>query len=220
MSVLKIGQPGREFMNPYKAYGIIIGATMIFFVFGILIGKLFFWENFSDLSRAEKALQIAQERYKKTPENPGVVTNLGWAYFQKGEYNKALVYYKQAVDKDAKYFPAHLNLGLAYMQTEKWDVAIEAFKKAVALESKSAVAHLNLGICYNKTAKYDEAIKELNIALKFNPGAVEIIYQLGYTYEKMGKLDDAKYQYESALQFDPKNTDSRKALERIKQTAK
>lgn len=216
MSVLSIGQPGKKNINPLVAYAIIVGVVALVFILGIAVGKLFFWNNYSSLSRAEKQLAIAQERLKKSPENPAVITNLGWAYFQKGDYNRALLYYKQAVDKDSKYFPAHLNLGMAYMQKEKWDVAIESFKKAIAIESKSAVAHLNLGISYNKTKKYNEAIKELTIADKLNPGSVEIIYQIGVAYEKLGNMEEAKYQYKSALDFDPKYLEAQKALDRLK----
>lgn len=205
MSVSLRERPAAQYINPYQAWALIFASALIFAAAGTIIGKTFFWNNNTGYESAlAKQLTVAQERTKTDPKSPGNWVNLGWIYFQQGQYNQALAQYKKAMDIDPNYYPAYYNLGLAYMQVKKYDLAAETLKKAVTLEPKSGVAFLNLGISYTQLGKYDEALKYLQQAYKFNSGSAEVLYQIGLAYEKSGRKEDAIYQYNAAVGFDPK----------------
>lgn len=217
MSVALRVRPQSHDINPYQAWAIIVVFTLIFFASGMLIGQVFFWNSSAGIQTAlAKQLTVAQERTKTDSKSPANWVNLGWIYFQQGQYNQALAQYKRAMDIDPNYYPAYYNLGLAYMQVEKYDLAAETFKKAVSLEPKSGVAFLNLGVSYNKTGKYEEALKYLQQAYKFNSGSVEVLYQIGFALEKTGRIEEAIYQYKSATGFDPNFKPAQEALARLK----
>lgn len=203
-------------IKPLKAYAIIAGFTIVVFALGITVGKAFFWNNYNKTPLADRLISANLEKVKANPKDPKALTDLGWSYFKKDEYNQALAYYKQALDQDKDYFPAHLNLGLAYTQVKKYDLAVESLKTAISLSPKSVTAHLNLGLVYNQTQKYQEAVNELSIADKESPGNVEIMYQLGLAYEGQQKYKEASDQYGGALKFDPKYTLAQQGLARVK----
>lgn len=206
-----------QYINPYQAWAIIVVAALIFMAAGTLIGKAFFWNYEAGVNSAlAKQQKVAVDRTKSDPKSPANWVNLGWVYFQQGQYNQALAQYKKAMDLDPNYYPAHYNLGLAYMQVKKYDLAAESLKKAVSIEKKSGAAYLNLGVSYNQLGKYDEAIKILQQAYKFNPGSVDVLYQIGVSYEKAGRKADALYQYKAALGFDPNYKPAKEGLARLK----
>lgn len=217
MSVVLRARPETQYVNPYLAWALIIASTLIFLVGGIVVGKVFFWNNNAGIQSAlARQLTVAQERTKTDPKSPANWVNLGWIYFQQGQYNQALAQYKRAMDLDPNYYPAYYNLGLAYMQVKKFDLAAETLKRAITLEPKSGTAFLNLGVSYNQLGKYDEALKYLQQAYKFNSGSVEVLYQLGYALEKSGRKEEAIYQYKAANGFDPNYKPAKEALARLK----
>lgn len=204
-------------IKPLKAYAIIISFTLIVSILGIMGGKSFFWNNYNRTPIEDRLISANLEKVKNNPNDPKALTDLGWSYFKKGDYNQSLAYYKQALDKDKNYYPAHLNLGLAYQQVKKYELAIGSFKTAISLNTKSDTAHINLGAVYNQSNKFQEAIDELNIADKASPGNVEVMYQLGFAYEGLQKFGEATDKYDGALKYDPNYEAAKQGLARVKE---
>lgn len=203
-------------IGPVRAYITLLAYILALFIIGILVGKLFFWNNYTKTSLADRQISTLQNKLQSSPKDAKTLTDLGWSYFQKGDHNQALNYYRQAIEVDNKYYPAHLNLGVTYLEAKKYELAIESFKQAITLSPKAPAPHLNLGIAYIQTAKYEEAVRELTLANDYQPGSVETLYQLGFAYEKLQKYKEAADQYNGALQFNPKYSQATDALTRIK----
>lgn len=199
----------------WKELVILLGCALIIFAAGQYVGIKYFWNQFDKTPLAEKQYQGALAKVKSTPNDPNSHIDLGWALFQKGQYNEALAEYKKATELDEKNFRAYLNLGLAYRQVEKMDIAITSLQKAVELNPKSYEAHYYLGLTYQTNGKNDQALAELQVADKLHPGSSQIIYDIGQTKEKMGDLDGAKYEYNFALQYDPNFAKAKDALSRL-----
>lgn len=210
-----VSQPTTQKIKPLVAYIIIVAYTAILFVIGIMVGKLFFWGDYNKYAAEDRQIQAVEARLSSNPKDTRTITDLGWAYFKKGDYNRALIYYKQALDLDGNYYPAQLNMGLTYLAEKKYDLAVEALKKAISLNPKGATAQVNLGIAYIQTHRYQEAVDQLKTADNANPGNVEIMYNLGFAYEKMQKYQEAANQYQSALQYDPKYAEAKQGLQRV-----
>ena len=134
---------------------------------------------------------------------PFQYNNLGLAYLKKGELEKAISEYKQALSIKSNYPEAHTNLGNAYFRKGRLDEAIAEHKEALAIKPNLAEAHNNLGLVYVKKGMLDEAISEYKKALDVNPNFVEAHTNLGLVYVKKGMLDEAIPEYKKALDVNP-----------------
>jgi tetratricopeptide (TPR) repeat protein len=84
------------------------------------------------------------------PENPFVKDTLGWVYYKKGLYPKAVNLFKEAIEKFNKEPRIYHHLGLAYLKQGDKEKAKEAFQAA-----------LNLGTDFPEKEDLEEALKEL-----------------------------------------------------------
>jgi type IV pilus assembly protein PilF len=76
-----------------------------------------------------------------TPHYP--LANLGWAYYNKGDYGKAQKYLKEALDLKPDFFIAQLNLGRTYLATGRLHSALSLFEQAAKTTQKTRVCFWN-----------------------------------------------------------------------------
>lgn len=108
--------------------------------------------------------------------------NLGLAYYNKGDYQKAIDSYLEALRLSPSYAICHANLALAYEAMSRWQLAIDAYKKAISYGPENPIAHLNLGKLYLKLNRTTEAAEELRQTIEIDPK--------GPFAEEAGKLLD------------------------------
>ncbi|HEC03928.1 MAG TPA: tetratricopeptide repeat protein [Phycisphaerales bacterium] len=83
---------------------------------------------------------------------------LGNEAFGLGDYNKAIEYYRLAVD-DRPTFAAYVNLGHCYMQLERWDDAASAYESAIQTKQDAVTADIwrSIGRARFEQHRYKEA---------------------------------------------------------------
>lgn len=199
----------------WKEVLIVLGCALIIFGAGQYVGMKYFWNQYDATPLTERQYQGAVAKVKSTPNDPNSHIDLGWALFQKGQYNEALAEYKKATELDDKNSRAYLNLGIAYKQVEKMDIAITSLQKAIELNPKSYEAHYYLGLTFQTNGKLNQAVEELQVADKLHPGSSQIMFDIGQTKEKMGDVEGAKSEYNYSLQYDPNFAKSKDALSRL-----
>jgi len=118
--------------------------------------------------------------------NPVAHNNLGVAYYQKSEWDKAIAEYQKAVTLRPRYADAYNNLGAAYAGKGKFDEAIAAHKQALAIKPDLLRAHLNLGVSYGKNGELDKAIEEYKAVLALDGGHATAHTYLAIAYYKQG----------------------------------
>jgi len=91
-----------------------------------------------------------------TPHYP--LTNLGWAYYNKQQYEISEKYYREAIGYDANYSPALRGLGRTCAAMGRIDEAITFYEKAVAKSPRFVDAYLDLGRAYGRSGDYDKAL--------------------------------------------------------------
>ncbi|MDA3780382.1 MAG: tetratricopeptide repeat protein [Bacteroidales bacterium] len=134
------------------------------------------------LQYANSSLQIYQQIYQQTSSGTGITLCLkekGLIYQESGEYNKAIEYSKQVLEKNKlannKYGISNslANLGKIYFQINKYDTALfyltETLKQKKLLNDSLDLSSTNryLGKTYLKTKNYLKAKKHLSSSLKF-----------------------------------------------------
>ncbi len=134
--------------------------------------------------------------------------NLGVAYYNLGQYEKAIEEFNKIVLIDSNHVQAHFNLGLAYSQVNHIDSAIQNFQKTISLDSTFYFAHTNLGFLYFIQKQYDKAIEILEQAIKINPRYDRVHYNLGNVYRELEMTDQAIREYQKAIDINPNYLDA------------
>lgn len=112
-------------------------------------------------------VKAANDLLYPTPEN--AYTNMGWAYFKKGDPIKAAESYQKAIEKNPKFSLPHHNLGLVYFSLDKVDDAISEYKIAIRFFPNYIDAHYNLGLAYLKLNKKSSAADEFKEVVRIAP---------------------------------------------------
>jgi hypothetical protein len=99
-----------------------------------------------------------------------LTTTRGLAYYRKGEHDRAIGDYSQAITLNSKYTAAYNNRGLAYRRKGEYDRAIADYDQAITLNSKYTLAYLNRAGAYKRKGEYDRAIADYDHALTLDPG--------------------------------------------------
>jgi tetratricopeptide (TPR) repeat protein len=95
--------------------------------------------------------------------------NLGLAYYQKGDYRRAISYYKEALEIDSSFVMAYENIGLAYEAAGEWEKACEAYQSAISYEPGSPDAYLLLGKLHLRLGRLSEAVEVFQKAVAKDP---------------------------------------------------
>ncbi|MBU1045220.1 MAG: tetratricopeptide repeat protein [Candidatus Omnitrophica bacterium] len=105
--------------------------------------------------------------------------NLGTAYRNKGENEKAIKSFKAAEKVNPRNPDAVYNLGVIYLEKEEYQDAIEEFRKSIKIDEYDSAAYSNVGIVLMKQKKIDEAIASFQSALTLDPADVTAMANLG-----------------------------------------
>ena len=103
----------------------------------------------------------------KTPHY--AYNNMGWAYYRKGDYDRAIQSFQQAIRLSRSYAVAYANLARTRQAKGELDKAVEAYNQAVYYAPRDAGAHLELAKVLLKQGKMEEAKEELNLAVSADP---------------------------------------------------
>ena len=82
------------------------------------------------------ALDLAQRAKEKLPEDPGVSDTLGWIYYKKGAYLKAISLLKDSSEKLQENPTIHYHLGMAYYKNGNKELAKWELNTALKLNPK------------------------------------------------------------------------------------
>jgi type IV pilus biogenesis/stability protein PilW len=100
-----------------------------------------------------------------TPHYP--LANLGWAYYNKHDYDKARKYLKEALELKPDFFVAQLNLGRTYLATGRLHAALSQFEASAKNNPKDPTLLLELGKTYRLLGDYNSAILTLKGAIEY-----------------------------------------------------
>ena len=132
--------------------------------------------------------------------------------FRLGQYDKAEVSYRKAVEKNPKNPQAAYNLGNALMAQKKDSAAVQQFEQSARMEAnplrKSAAYH-NMGVICQTHKMYDDAIEAYKNSLRLNPNDDETRYNLVLCKHLKKKQDDKQKQNQQNKD-DQKNKDDKK----------
>lgn len=102
-----------------------------------------------------------------TPAFP--LCNIGWAYFNKKEYNMAEKYYRKVLAFEPDFTKALWGLGRTYVELNRASDAIYYFDKAIALSPASPLLYLDLANACELAGDTDRALITYKKVIQINP---------------------------------------------------
>ena len=107
--------------------------------------------------------EVTGDMLYATPHFP--LANLGWAYYNKGDYAKAREYLTAALELKPDFLIAQLNLGRTELASGHLYQALSIFENAAKDHPKDPVLLLELGRTYRLMGRYDDAKLALKAAM-------------------------------------------------------
>ena len=135
--------------------------------------------------------------------------NRGIAYATKGDLDRAIADFSEAIRLDPKDAHAYNNRGSAYENKGDHDRAITDYDEAIRLDPKYALAYNNR--CWSRALigrDLDQALADCNESLRLSPGYAEALNTRGFVQFKLGAFDRAIADYSAAIAKNAKDAGS------------
>lgn len=131
--------------------------------------------------------------------------NRGTAYLDKGDTDRAIKDYDQAIRLDPNYANAFNGRGVAYQTRGDNERAIQDYDEAIRLDPVDANA-LN-GRCWLRAAlgQLQAALADCDESLRLRPNSSNALDSRGFVYIRLGHWDDALADSDAALRANPRN---------------
>ena len=127
--------------------------------------------------------------------------NRGNAYDGKGEYDRAIQDYDQAIRLNPSNADAFNNRGVSYFHKSDYDRAIQDYDQAIHLNPNHATAFYNRGVAYKRKGDHDRAIQDFDQAIRLNPSDATAFNNRGTAYDDQGEYDRAIQDYDQAIRL-------------------
>jgi tetratricopeptide (TPR) repeat protein len=167
----------------------------------------------------------AAERLAKALPFSGVIESydfgrnylsLGFAFFDRGYFEQAEVFYKQAVKEEPQSAEALYGLGSAYLQQQRASEARDCFERALQLRASypgtTPNAWNNLGILAAREGNTEIAIQKFQRALQIDPEHSIALLNLGNAYRQRKDWPQAEQTLKRALALNPDDAEANYSL--------
>jgi tetratricopeptide (TPR) repeat protein len=167
----------------------------------------------AEQDRQAKAAQEAEAKRKADQAEQQQVDaqnafNSGVGYFQKGDYDRAIANFSDAIRLSLYYSTnpiAYLNRGLAYSSKGDYTGALVDYNQAIRLDPKNPVVFFSRGTVYGKKGDLDDAIVDFNQAIQLNPNYAPAFVNRGAAYNNKSDYDRGIADFTEAIRLDSKN---------------
>ena len=161
----------------------------------------------SDQKIASCSRLIADDA-ESAPNRAQAYGNRGAAYYDKGEFDRAIADFSEAVKIDANVVPPYFALaysrrGLGAAEKKDYDQAIADYSEAIKLNPASIEVYKDRGVAYGNKNDYDRAITDFSQAIKLDPNYALAYNNRGFAYFRKNDLDRAIVDYTEAVKRNP-----------------
>lgn len=122
---------------------------------------------------------------------------------EKGDYQKAIDQFGQAIEIMPEYAEAYNHRAIAYYRLQDYEASVKDWTRAIELEPENAIFWRNLGLGYHYFQDYEQAINSFSIAIELDPGFAAAFNGRAGTYYTVNHYERAITDYERATELDP-----------------
>ena len=126
----------------------------------------------------------------------------GFALFQQGKSEEAVVALEKALAVDPKHWKAHNNMALASIDIGELELAEAHYRESLAIEPQAAIYN-DLGFVLERQGLPEDAAEAYRKALELDPESASAHYNLGASLARSGEYEEAELHLRAALGTDP-----------------
>lgn len=175
-----------------------------------------------DKTKLKEAEEVLVKATTINPEHPYAHNDLARLYQDRGDFEKAIIRYKLALEISPNLTDSWINLATLYNQTGETLKAQQALAHAMENDPDSPYAHMNMGLGYLREKNFLLALKEFDVVISKMPTNDLAYFNAGLTHFNLGiearnKGDGSKADiefgetvkaYQSALILKPNSVDA------------
>lgn len=155
--------------------------------------------------KTDEALARFESLEKTAPNNPDVLSWLGFLYIQKDMADKAVPVLERAVAARPNDIEIRNNLGNAYVATRQDDKAMEQYTAITKLNTRMYEPYYNIGGIELRRSNYQSAVDAYRKALELSTGDAYVYNNLGMAYEGLKNDQESANCYAKACSLKPDN---------------
>lgn len=130
--------------------------------------------------------RIVQDRREDPKTRSDAHFNRGQAYSKKGDRDRAIADYGEAIKLDAKNTMALYNRGHTYLVKRDYDRAIADNSAGIRIDPDVPLGYINRGVAYHANGQLESALADYEAALKRDPKLSFALYGRGLVRLKRG----------------------------------
>lgn len=153
--------------------------------------------------RYAEAIDLLNSVLADDPTDLHAMLNVGIAYTEHGENDKAIKALDCYVSREKETAEAWEALGCAYLRKREYDEAEEHLRRARSYAPRNASVLRNLSVLLSRTGRGSEAFQLLKEAHELDGSDYLTTFALASTYRAMGDRDNARTHFEELLSFFP-----------------
>ena len=137
-----------------------------------------------------------------------VYVNRGFVYLSKGDYDRAITDFNQAIQLQPDSTPAWFNRAAVYFVKQDYDPALADLNQVIQLQPNFDLAYVKRGSVYFFQGDYDLALADLDRAIQLQPNSAPSYAARGEIYVKQDNLDRAIADFSQAIKLQPNSIDA------------
>ena len=177
-------------------------------------------EHAEDLMREgafQSAKTILAEIISEDPDDLRAICDIGIAYTETGENNKAIKALEFYIKNDDTNAYAWEAMGCAQLRTGQLKKARTSLMKAIEIKPENSSALRNLGILKGMDGAHEEGLALLQQSMRINPDDYRTLFALNYSFRDSGKTEERNKILDRLAEMDlPEELQKKVTLSRIK----
>ena len=113
------------------------------------------------------------------------------AYYNQGQYEPAIIYYRKAIEIENTNYTYLKNLGLALRMTYRYDESLDFYNKALEVNRDDFLIWNEIGILYYLKGDQENAIIHYKKAIEIQPSDPVLYNNLALALNAQGKTTEA-----------------------------
>ncbi|HVO67483.1 MAG TPA: tetratricopeptide repeat protein, partial [Syntrophales bacterium] len=195
-----------ELAKTWRHQRIMLGILAGFIITMMVIGswlQVRYWHE---------SVTLFQHALDVTPQNATAHNNLGTAFREKGDMDKAIFHYMEAARIDPKDPKPYYNIGEVLAQRGEIKGAIPYFQKALDIKPDFLKARYNLGLAFMQMGDLEQASQHFRETIRIMPADKEANLNMGVIQARRGNYDEAISYFYRVLQTRPDYAEAHKNL--------
>ncbi len=161
--------------------------------------------NVAELADSTKIYTELMERF---PEQGRYHTLRGSAWWARGNKDKALADFGNAIDKGYRAAHAYTSRGVFFAAQGNHEAALADYDRALEVDPTDVASRVNRAEIEMRQRDYDDAIADYTAALKIRQDNAVLLRQRAIAYKAAGKLDQAIADLDTILAADAEDVEA------------